>query len=297
VRSGIPIFLRDELLASPGDARFEKLDSDSRQKVHQRQWHDVAHMDEGDYKESSYYSKGLFACLLYYQLREAEVALRGQRYGRMANICSGHGFELEFLSLFGERIIAFDISWMSLRKTIARGLKLGVAVEGICCDVEELPVVDSAFDLVLTHHSLHHLAHPWHGLEEMARITSRHCMFFEPAKGFTRNVITGLGLKPKVEESGNLVFEFSRKELECFCSDHGLRIVNFNKCLVTGAAHEPAWFRRFDKIGISPTLGSVIKMGNKLFGNALGTKCSALIEKTVISDKPRSTAAAVEAIA
>jgi SAM-dependent methyltransferase/uncharacterized protein YbaR (Trm112 family) len=278
IRHGVPIFLRQELLVTPADSQFSNLDAHSRQKVYQREWHDVAHIEESDYKGASYHSRDLFAYLLLYQLHDLENVLRGHHYSTVANICSGHGFELEFLSMFSREIVAFDISLPSLLKTIAKGSESGVSVEGICCDVEELPVRDRQFDLVLAHHSLHHLANPLRGLQEMARISRKHCVFSEPAKGFARTVVTKLGLKPKIEESGNLVYEFGRREIQEFCRQHGLTFRHFQKCLVTGPAHEPGWFGFLDRSGLSSLLYQLTRIGNRILGSALGTKCNVLIE-------------------
>lgn len=296
VRSGIPIFLRGDLLVSQTDSRFQDLDKDSRQKVLQRQWHDVAHMEETDFKQTSYFSTGLFARLLYYQLSDMETILRGQRFSTIANVCSGHGHELEFLSLFGEHVVALDISWASLLKTVEMGRKIGVSVEGICCDAEDLPLQDDQFDLVLTHHSLHHLANPWRGVEEIVRISRGSSIFFEPAKGITRRVVTMLGLKPEVEESGNIVYEFGKNEVEKFCRDRGLQLRHFHKYLVTGPAHEPASFPKLDRLGISALILSLVKASNLLLGNWLGTKCSVVIEKTAAPFEARATAASTYAV-
>jgi uncharacterized protein YbaR (Trm112 family) len=292
IRHGIPILLRRDLLISEADTRFADLDRTSRQKVLQRQWHDRAHLDEADYKLASYCSETLFAYFLYYQMREIESFLRGQRYERIASSCSGHGFELEFLSLFGKQIFAFDISCPSLLKTVEMGRKLGVSVEAICCDAEDLPLQDGQFDLVLTHHSLHHLANPWRGLQESVRISRRHCVFFEPAKGVMRSVITKLGLKPRIEESGNVVYEFGKAELEEFCHRYGLQLRLFRKDLITGPVHEPKFFRRLDSLGISLAICHLVRLGNFLAGSLLGTKCSVVIEKEA-AFKTEETADAV----
>ena len=291
VQSGIPIFLRGELLLSQTDLRFQDLDEDSRQKVLQRQWHDIAHMDETDFKQASYFSRGLFARLLYYQLSAMETVLRGKHFVKIANVCSGHGHEIEFLSLFGEDIVAFDISWASLLKTVEMGRKIGLSVEGICCDAEYLPVRDDQFDLVLTHHSLHHLANPWRGVEEIVRISRGSSIFFEPAKGITRRVVTMLGLKPEVEESGNVVYEFGRDEVLEFCRDRGLQLRRFDKYLVTGPAHEPKSFPKLDRLGISDLIFSMVKTSNLLIGGWLGTKCSVVIEKPAVPSKVERMAA------
>jgi ubiquinone/menaquinone biosynthesis C-methylase UbiE len=227
-----------------------------------------------------YKSRALFAYLLHYQLKEVEELLAGGRYRRIANLCSGHGFELEYLSQFGKNIMALDISWNSLRRARENGRALGMNIEAICCDAENLPLRDNSFDFVLTHHSFHHLPQPLLGLGEMARISSYRMAFFEPAQGMMRTVVRKLGFKPEVEASGNHVYEFGRHEIEKFCGQHNLTLRHFHKCLITGPASEPSWFRRMDASKITPVVCGLISLANRGLGNVIGTKCSVVLEKT-----------------
>jgi SAM-dependent methyltransferase/uncharacterized protein YbaR (Trm112 family) len=278
VHGGIPIFLRDHLLAESTGEGFSALSEDSRQKVLQREWHDRAHVDR-EYKRAAYGSRTLFSYLLYYQMLQVEELLAQDLYSRVANICAGHGFELEFLSKFSSNILAVDISWNSLRRALNRSRELGLNVEAICADAENLPLRSSSFDLVFTHHSLHHLPRPMRGLEEMLRISRHRVALFEPAKGLTRTVMTRLGIKPEVEEAGNFVYEFDPKNVEALCSNEHALVRYFRKCLIAGPADEPPWFRRLDKRHITPLLCGTISIGNYILGNSLGTKCGFILEK------------------
>jgi len=277
VRGGIPIFLGDRISAESRSSSFTTFDEHTRQKVLQREWHDRENFDRS-YKRVAYGSKSFFAYLLYYQMREMENLFAQDQYSRVANICAGHGFELEFLSRFCRNILAVDISWNSLQVALKRARELGLTVEAVCADAENLPLRNDSFDLVFAHHSLHHLPRPLRGLQEMLRISRYRVAMSEPAKGLTRTMLTRLGIKPKVEESGNFVYEFDLKDVEALCSNqHRLRY--FHKCLVTGPADEPAWFRRFDTWHITPVLCGAISLGNYVSGKLLGTKCSLLLEK------------------
>jgi ubiquinone/menaquinone biosynthesis C-methylase UbiE/uncharacterized protein YbaR (Trm112 family) len=285
IRKGIPVFLDERLSTSSEGTNFATLDKISQQKIKQREWHDTAHM-ENDFKNTKYEpakypyrSRALFAYLLHYQLKEVEELLADGRYQRIANLCSGHGFELEYLSQFGKNILALDISWNSLRRACENGRALGMNIEAICCDAENLPLKDNTFDFVLAHHSFHHLPQPLLGLEEMARISSYRMAFFEPAKGMMRTVVKKLGLKPETEESGNAVYEFGREEIEKFCAQRNLILRHFHKCLITSTASEPAWFRKVDTSRITPIVRGVISAANQGFGNLIGTKCSVVLEK------------------
>jgi len=278
VRGGIPIFIGNDLSVKSTVDGFSALDEEVRQKVLQREWHDRERLDPG-YKRAGYASQTLFSFLLYYQMRQAFRLLAQQRYSRVANICAGHGFELEFLSKFSSSILAVDISWKSLRLALDRARELGLKVDAICADAENLPLRDNSFDLVFTHQSLHHLPHPRHGQEELLRVSRNRVAFFEPAKGITRTVFTSLGIKPKVEESGNFVYEFDRKSVEEFCANENVRLQYFRKCLITGLADEPRWFRLMDSWHFTPLLCGAVTFGNYFLGNFLGTKCTVILEK------------------
>jgi ubiquinone/menaquinone biosynthesis C-methylase UbiE/uncharacterized protein YbaR (Trm112 family) len=283
VKEGIPLFLDEQLSISSEDNHFATLNQDSQQKVKQREWHDRACIEQQDfeYVKFSYRSPALYASLIYYDLREVEDLLSSAPYQRIANLCCGHGFELEFLSQLGDSILALDISWNSLRKTRLKGRELGINVEALCCDAENLPLKDNSFDLVLTHHSFHHLPVPIRGLEEMARVSRYRLALFEPAKGIMRTVVTKLGVKPETEESGNFVYEFGREEIESFCARHNLVLRRFYKYLISPPASEPAWFRRMDAWGITPILSGLISRANRQFGSLIGTKCGVVLEKEV----------------
>lgn len=280
VDGGIPVFLPEIVLVRSTDDKFDYLDAAIRQKVLQREWHDRAHMDgSGEYKTSTYSKRSFFAFLLYYQLREIESLLASRRYSVIANICCGHGFELEYLSLFGNNVIAADISLKSVQRAVAEGQRLGISVDGICCDAENLPLNSDTCDLVIAHHSLHHLADPVTGMEEMVRVSRGRTAFCEPAKGIMRQMIRAVGLKPTVEESGNNVYEFGYKEVKQWCQRQGVQLRCFEKSLVTGPTREPVVFKRLDEKRITPLLCFGITAVNRALGQWIGTKCSVVIDK------------------
>lgn len=280
VKDGIPVFLPEMLLKNSSDPVFPSLDEGTRQKVFQREWHDRAHMNESDeYKRSTYGEHSLFAFLLYYQLREVETILAARHYSIIANVCCGQGFELKYLSLLGRQVIACDISLKSVQRALAKGEELGIWVDGICCDAENLPLQDNTCELTITHHSLHHLANPMSGLQEMVRVSNGTVALFEPAKGISRYLVRALRLKPTVEESGNRVYEFSYKELQRLCETTGARLRYLRKSLVTYPTSEPETFKRLDEIGLTPTLCSGIAIANRILGRWVGTKYSVVIDK------------------
>lgn len=280
VEDGVPIFLSGNLQLASSNYGFSGVDGVTRQKILQREWHDKAHIENDDgYKRTTYLDQGLFAFLLYYQLRDIDKLLAGRPYPRIANIGCGHGFELDYLSRLGSNVTLVDISPKSLERASARARELGLQVDAVCCDAENLPFRDSSFDLVLTHHSLHHLANPMAGLEEMLRVAKTRIAFFEPARGIMRSMVRAFGLKPKVEDSGNAVYEFGHSEIREMCLRTGTDLRYFRKCLVTGPTSEPRIFKLLENAGAISAVCSSIVLGNRFLGRLIGTKCSVLIEK------------------
>jgi len=280
VREGIPIFLDELLTTSSVETRFGDLDGISQQKIRQREWHDRAFIEQDfEYVKFNYNSSAFYAYLLYYELREVYELLSSRRYAHIANLCSGQGFEIEFLSQLSQSILILDISRNSLRKARLKGEALGIKVEAVCCDAENLPLRDNIVDFALTYHGFHHLARPVRGLEEMARISRYRLALFEPAKGIVRKLVKKLGLKPETEESGNLVYEFGLNEIREFATQQNLNVKYLRKYLITHPATEPSLFRRMDASGITPLLCTLISIANRRFGNLLGTKCAVVLEK------------------
>ena len=289
VREGIPILLVGDLMAHPTSAAFAQAPGEIRQKVLQREWHDSARARDPRYKAAAFADPGLFAFTMYYQLRVARPLLSGVEYPLIANICAGNGFELRFLAQLGRRIIVTDISHASLLEALRVGRELGVDVEAYCCDAENLPFRDGVFDLVVAHHSLHHLVDKWRGLGEMVRVGRWRVAFFEPASGPMRWLVRHLGLKPAVEESGNLVHEYGRRETAAFAATHNCRLVHFAKSLITGPPVEPPVYRLLDRSGLTRLIKGAVRGLNAMLGWAIGTKCEVLLERAVT--RPRSAAA------
>lgn len=280
VREGIPILLVGDLLTNSTNAAFAQAPGEIQQKVLQREWHDSAVAREPRYKAAAFADPGLFAFTMYYQLRLARSLLNGVEYPLIANVCAGNGFELRFLAQLGRRIILTDISHASLLEALHVGRELGVDVEAYCCDAENLPFRDGVFHLVVAHHSLHHLVDKWRGLGEMVRVGRWRVAFFEPAAGPVRWLVRHLGLKPTVEESGNLVHEYGRRETAAFASAHDCRLVHFAKSLITGPPVEPHFYRILDRTGLTRLITGAVRGLNAVLGWAIGTKCEVVLERT-----------------
>ncbi len=93
------------------------------------------------------------------KLEKALGGLEGEVFGDALEIGSGTGyFSLNLLQLGAiERLTATDISPGMLRRLAATAEELGLEVETVATEAEELPFEDESFDLVLGHAVLHHI--------------------------------------------------------------------------------------------------------------------------------------------
>jgi ubiquinone/menaquinone biosynthesis C-methylase UbiE len=96
----------------------------------------------------------------------------GERFGRGLEIGSGTGyFSLNLMQLgaIGE-LTATDISAGMLRRLAATAEGLGLEVETVRTEAEELPFEDESFDLVFGHAVLHHIPDLDRALAEFRRV-------------------------------------------------------------------------------------------------------------------------------
>jgi SAM-dependent methyltransferase len=93
-------------------------------------------------------------------------------FGDALEIGAGTGyFSLNLLQLgLIERATATDISPGMLRALAATAERLGLVVEGVATDAEELPFENASFDLVFGHAVLHHIPDLGRALSEFRRV-------------------------------------------------------------------------------------------------------------------------------
>lgn len=98
-----------------------------------------------------------------------------------------------------ERVAAFDLAWSRVAHGRAHARELGVeSPEFFTGDLFAMPVVDGGFDLVWTAHALEpNGGRELEGLAELARVTRRWLVLFEP--GYE---LGGAGTRERVQEHG-----------------------------------------------------------------------------------------------
>jgi len=106
------------------------------------------------------------------KLSKALGSLDGVRFGDALEIGSGTGyFSLNLLQLgIVERLTATDISPGMLQRLGTTAEALGLEVETVATEAEELPFEDESFDLVFGHAVLHHIPDLERALSEFRRV-------------------------------------------------------------------------------------------------------------------------------
>ena len=106
--------------------------------------------------------------------RKLETALGdgARRFGDALEVGAGTGYFSLNLMLEGliGRITASDISTGMLEALTRNAERLGLGVQTLLSDAEELPLADASFDLVIGHAILHHLPDPGRALAECHRV-------------------------------------------------------------------------------------------------------------------------------
>jgi glycosyltransferase involved in cell wall biosynthesis/uncharacterized protein YbaR (Trm112 family) len=155
----------------------------------------------------------LYRFLLRDKLRRATSPIGEELRGATALVvCGGSGLEGEFLARAGAHVVSSDLSLGAARRTRERARRYGIDIIPVVADVEALPFLDRAFDLVLVHDGLHHLERPDVGLVEMARVADRWVSVSEPARANATAVAVRLGLALDREPAGNRVGRMSLAE-------------------------------------------------------------------------------------
>ena len=106
------------------------------------------------------------------KLVKALGELSESRFGDALEIGSGTGyFSLNLLQLrVIEQLTATDISAGMLRRLASTAAELGLEVETVTTEAEQLPFADQSFDLVFGHAVLHHIPNLGQALAEFHRV-------------------------------------------------------------------------------------------------------------------------------
>lgn len=95
----------------------------------------------------------------------------------------------------------------------------------VLADATALPFADNAFDLVFCWELLHHVPEPWRALREMARVSRRHVVFFEPNPWNAAQAAFAL-----VDPEHRWVLRFRRRYTLEQAERAGLRVTHYERC-------------------------------------------------------------------
>jgi SAM-dependent methyltransferase/uncharacterized protein YbaR (Trm112 family) len=114
-------------------------------------------------------------------------------------------------------IVATDGSWRMLSRHPGRAR--------VIADAMALPFDDGAFDLVFCWELLHHIDAPWRALREMARVSRKHVLFFEPNPLNPAQFLFAL-----YDREHRWVLRFSRGYVVDQVRRAGLHALTFERC-------------------------------------------------------------------
>ncbi len=131
----------------------------------------------------------------------------------------GDGFATYYFNKHIKNVEGGDIAEYMLRLNPLPEDKLKII------DAENLPIKDKSYDLAYTWEVLHHVPDPQKAVSELARISKKYVVIFEPNRS---NILQlGFGLLNK-QERGTL--RSTKSYLENLCKNAGLEIVASDFC-------------------------------------------------------------------
>ena len=279
IKDSIPILVKKELDYEKGAVKdLTSAELSVLQKIEQRDYHDVfGNTDPAIDRPHGY--GNLYTFLTYVQLEHAVNFLSLDVAGkRMINLCGGSGVEAEYFASRGGIITLVDLSFESLKGALKRSDRYDFKLEAVYADVENLPFIDSAFDVGFTHEGLHHLPTPSKGLSEMGRLCSHLIFIIEPARSIIKRLAVAIGMSSDVEESGNYVHSFKAKELIETFEELGFKNARVKRHLHYYPKKAPKIYRLYEKNWAFSGFKKLHKalhlldgvMGNKLVAGAWG---------------------------
>jgi SAM-dependent methyltransferase len=157
----------------------------------------------------------------------------------------GDGFATYYFSKDVPRVEGGDISELMLEHNPIDSRSLKVI------DAEDLDLPDGAYDLVYLWEVLHHLKDPARTVREMARVSKRYVVIFEPNRANVLQFAFGL-LNP--QERGTL--RSSKAYLQALIRQAGLEIIACDYCGKIPPNKTPGWL--FDVVKRLPFKSSRI---------------------------------------
>ena len=132
------------------------------------------------------------------------------------DVGAGNGFSTLYAPEHVDAV-ATDGSWRMLSRHPGRAR--------VIADAMTLPFASNAFDLVFCWELLHHVEEPWRALREMARVSRKYVLFFEPNPLNPAQFLFAL-----YDREHRWVLRFSRGFVLDQVKRAGLRTISFERC-------------------------------------------------------------------
>ena len=221
----------------------------------------------------------LYKFLLGEKFRRAVGPIRPFMAGSSALIvCGGSGMDAEYLARIGADVTTSDLSLGAAIRARLRAQRHSFRAASVVADVERLPYQDESFDTVAVHDGLHHLADPFAGLSEMARIARHWVLVSEPAQASVTRFAARFGLALETEAAGNRVARLEVRDVSAFLSARGFVVLRAQRYAMYYPHHPGATFRLLSRPGIFPIVRICWRIANKLVGR-FGNKMVVVAER------------------
>lgn len=275
VVDGIPIYLADPTTASQYDLDHHH---GRRHKAGQ-----AAHFDrvaeEAFEIDRPHGTPRIYRFMLSEKFRRAVTPIGPRLRGAsVLTVCGGSGMDAEFFARAGANVVSSDISLGAATRARARAKRYGLRIQSIVADVEDLPFPDHSMDVVAVHDGLHHLADPYAGLSEMARVARRWVVVTEPARASITRLAIRLGLALETEEAGNRVARLEPGEVAAFLEADGFTALRAQRYAMYYPHHPGAVFRLLSRPSLYPVARAGWRVANALFGR-FGNKMVVVAER------------------
>ncbi len=195
----------------------------AEQKLRQAQFFDK---ENAELEISRPYGQPVFyGWLLSEKLRRSLQGVGSVRDISAVTVCGGSGMDAEFLARQGASVTSIDISLGAAVRARERARRYAVSITAVVADAERLPLRDQVVDLAYVHDGLHHLADPYAGVREMARVSRRAVSLTEPARAAVTRIAVRLGAAVDHEEAGNHVGRMDLAEIDAMLASSGFGVV------------------------------------------------------------------------
>jgi ubiquinone/menaquinone biosynthesis C-methylase UbiE len=196
----------------------------------------------------------------------------GREFGLLAGLCN--------------RISALDISFKALEAAAREHARLGLDGDVVLFDGHSLPYGDESFDIVLAHHVLHHIPDPTPMLSEMWRVCAREMVVCEPALTRVRRAVLALRLRPRTEQDGMRVHNFSISNLKSFAASHHA-IFSYSLYFYPKpqSTTPQRWHRVVDRLRLRRITLTLLRGLNRIAGSAIGTKVTASFQRNGVGTR------------